>query len=133
MTSTFSRIQKNSDREWKFSRASIWIHYYDDLNSIPVPFNVIPSVYSLIRLFNWARTGSSSYKSKTPFRSSLLVSQERMRKLYDMLIERVFRSEEKKNDSKVGRSDIENLEKEIAIDIADLRRDVTKNGFGLSQ
>jgi hypothetical protein len=46
------------------------------------------------------------------------------RRLYEVLIERVFRSEEKKQDSRVGRADIEALEKEISIDIADLRRDI---------
>ena len=51
-------------------------------------------------------------------------SAEHKRRLYEKLIERVFRSEEKKQDSKIGRGDFENLEKEISIDIADLRRDI---------
>jgi len=35
------------------------------------------------------------------------------RRLYDILIERVFRSEEKRNDTRVGRADIDALEKEV--------------------
>ena len=53
MTTTFSRIQSNADMEWKYTRASTWIHYYDDLHAIPVPFNVIPSVYGLRKLIKW--------------------------------------------------------------------------------
>ena len=49
---------------------------------------------------------------------------EDTRKKYDELIERVFRSEEKKSESSVNRNDLEALEKEISIDIAELRRDL---------
>ncbi len=53
------------------------------------------------------------------------------RKLYDVLIERVFRDEEKKNDARVGKADIDALEKEISIDIADLRYHcITNNVYG---
>lgn len=51
-------------------------------------------------------------------------SQETKRRLYDVLIERAFRSEVKHSDERVGRADFEALEKEISIDIADLRRDI---------
>ena len=79
MTTTFAKIQRNADVEWKFTRASLWIHYYEvgvllyydrsrgiyylltysllttmqDLNSLPVPFNLIPSVHSMIKAYNW--------------------------------------------------------------------------------
>ena len=68
MTTTFARIQTNADMEWKFTRASTWINYFDvslssvnqgsnlnkkinlyfqDHQAIPVPFNVIPSFHSI--------------------------------------------------------------------------------------
>ena len=50
--------------------------------------------------------------------------QESRRRGYDGLIERVFRSEEKQADKSVGRVDLEALEKEISIDIAELKRDI---------
>lgn len=74
MTTTFSKIQRNADVEWKFTRASLWIHYYEvcrvfknsnlnlwlknmwenqDMNSLPVPFNMLPSVHSLTKLYRW--------------------------------------------------------------------------------
>lgn len=56
----------------------------------------------------------------------LCSTQEAKRRIYDTLIERVFRSEEKKQDSRVSKSDLDALEKEISIDIADLRRDIRR-------
>eukprot|EP00095_Tigriopus_kingsejongensis_P008164 maker-scaffold735_size104922-snap-gene-0.26 protein:Tk08164 transcript:maker-scaffold735_size104922-snap-gene-0.26-mRNA-1 annotation:"short transient receptor potential channel 7-like" len=116
--------RRNADVEWKFTRASIWIHYYDDLNSIPAPLNVIPSVYTLRKIYLWICYRGRLMEDVKTWTSSKLIAQESKRRLYDTLIERVFRSEEKKQDSRVGRADIEALEKEISIDIADLRRDI---------
>ena len=53
MTTTFAKIQRNADVEWKFTRAAIWIHYYDDLNAVPVPYNLVPSVHTLMKLGLW--------------------------------------------------------------------------------
>jgi len=50
--------------------------------------------------------------------------REAKRRYYDFLVERVFRRQEKLQESSVKRVDIEALEKEICIDIAELRRDV---------
>ena len=49
---------------------------------------------------------------------------EDTRKNHDELIERVFRCEEKRSEASVTRNDLEALEKEISIDIAELRRDL---------
>ena len=46
----------SSWREWKFTRASTWIHYYDDNHAIPVPFNVIPSVYGMQKFVKWLKS-----------------------------------------------------------------------------
>ena len=55
MTTTFARIQSNADIEWKFTRASTWIHYFDDSDAVPVPFNILPSSYNLLTFFRWLK------------------------------------------------------------------------------
>ena len=51
--------------------------------------------------------------------------QEVRRQEYNTLIERVFRSEDKtRQDTSVNRIDLDAIEKEISIDIAELRRDL---------
>lgn len=56
MTATFSRIQQNADVEWKFTRAATWIYYYDDRHAIPVPFNLLPSVHSFVKMMTWLKS-----------------------------------------------------------------------------
>lgn len=49
---------------------------------------------------------------------------EAKRKGYSLLIDRVFRREQLKQEEQLGRTDLEALEKEISIDVAELRRDL---------
>ena len=66
MTTTFARIQRNSDMEWKFTRASTWVHYYDDLNAIPVPFNIFPSAHTVVKCADWIKNrGGDAAKTWT--------------------------------------------------------------------
>ncbi len=60
MTTTFARIHNNADMEWKYTRASIWIHYFDDWNAVPVPFNIVPSVHRWVaRTWQYVAAGMS--------------------------------------------------------------------------
>ncbi|XP_071958227.1 short transient receptor potential channel 5-like isoform X2 [Antedon mediterranea] len=47
MSSTFSRVEEEADIEWKFSRAEMWMSYFDDAATVPVPFNLVPSPKSI--------------------------------------------------------------------------------------
>ena len=73
MTTTFAKIQQNADVEWKFTRASIWIHYYDDLNSIPCPLNLIPSVHSIMKLARKCANRGQGYDGTKSWTSSKLM------------------------------------------------------------
>ncbi|XP_055355691.1 short transient receptor potential channel 4-like isoform X2 [Paramacrobiotus metropolitanus] len=44
MSNAFNRVDENSDMEWKFARAQIWISYFDSGHVLPPPFNLIPSL-----------------------------------------------------------------------------------------
>ena len=44
-------VQQHSDTEWKFARTKLWMSYFEDSSTLPPPFNVLPSVKWLIRVF----------------------------------------------------------------------------------
>lgn len=56
-----------------------------------------------------------------PFRE-----KEAKRKAYTILVERVFHREDLNQDKVLGKSDMDALEKEISIDIAELKRDLKR-------
>nr|XP_006813866.1 PREDICTED: short transient receptor potential channel 4-like [Saccoglossus kowalevskii] len=43
MSNTYSKVQDNADIEWKFYRAEMWVGYFQEGGTLPVPFNIIPS------------------------------------------------------------------------------------------
>ncbi|XP_077863794.1 short transient receptor potential channel 4-like [Saccoglossus kowalevskii] len=43
MSNTFTRIEEDADRQWKFSRSRLWMIYFEDLSCLAPPFNIFPN------------------------------------------------------------------------------------------
>lgn len=50
MNHSYVKISKKSDIEWKFARTRLWMSYFDTGSTVPAPFNIIPSIKSMINL-----------------------------------------------------------------------------------
>ena len=57
-------VGQNADMEWKFTRASNWINYFDDRNAIPIPLNLVPSVHTIVKSVTWMRKLCCRAKSR---------------------------------------------------------------------
>lgn len=53
MSNTYTRVEMDADIEWKFSRSKLWMSYFDELGTVPPPFNILPSPKSLYYFFRW--------------------------------------------------------------------------------
>ncbi|XP_072015775.1 short transient receptor potential channel 4-like isoform X2 [Amphiura filiformis] len=53
MSNTYTRVEMDADMEWKFSRSKLWMSYFDELGTVPPPFNIIPSPKSIFRFMKW--------------------------------------------------------------------------------
>ncbi|KAK1788286.1 hypothetical protein P4O66_016736 [Electrophorus voltai] len=50
INSSFQEIEDDADVEWKFARAKLWFSYFKEGRTLPVPFNLVPSPKSVLRL-----------------------------------------------------------------------------------
>eukprot|EP00057_Strongylocentrotus_purpuratus_P029554 XP_011684028.1 PREDICTED: short transient receptor potential channel 4-like [Strongylocentrotus purpuratus] len=50
MTSQLTKVQKNSDMEWKFGRAQLWLRVIEPVVELPPPFNLIPKSGTVQRM-----------------------------------------------------------------------------------
>lgn len=41
--------------EWKFARTRLWMNYIDEGNTLPVPFNMIPTPKSFRYAYYWLK------------------------------------------------------------------------------
>ena len=48
-------LQGDCDVEWKFARTRLWMNYIDVGNTLPVPFNMIPTPKSMRSLYRAVR------------------------------------------------------------------------------
>uniref|UniRef100_A0A8C9WH04 Short transient receptor potential channel 2-like n=1 Tax=Scleropages formosus TaxID=113540 RepID=A0A8C9WH04_SCLFO len=50
ITNSFQKIEDDADVEWKFARSKLYLSYFREGLTMPVPFNIIPSPKSLVYL-----------------------------------------------------------------------------------
>lgn len=36
-------MQERADTEWKFARSHLWMSYFEDGDTVPPPFNMVPT------------------------------------------------------------------------------------------
>ncbi|XP_077986982.1 short transient receptor potential channel 5-like [Glandiceps talaboti] len=72
MSNTYTRIEDDADIQWKFSRSTLWMSYYEEAASLSPPFNLIPSWRTIKNVYAFkvlrgkgARKRKKSMKVKT--------------------------------------------------------------------
>uniref|UniRef100_A0A1I8N2Y0 Transient receptor ion channel domain-containing protein n=1 Tax=Musca domestica TaxID=7370 RepID=A0A1I8N2Y0_MUSDO len=112
MSNSYAMIDEHSDTEWKFARTKLWMSYFEDSPTLPPPFNILPSVKWLIRLF---RKSSKEIDRKR--------SKKRHAKEQDNAYENIMRSlvwryvaaqHRKFEDNPVTEDDINEVKSEIS-------------------
>ncbi|XP_049878328.1 transient receptor potential protein [Pectinophora gossypiella] len=43
MSNSYQIISERADMEWKFARSNLWMSYFEDGDTVPPPFNIIPT------------------------------------------------------------------------------------------
>ncbi|KAM9728926.1 short transient receptor potential channel 6a isoform 2-T2 [Menidia menidia] len=56
INSSFQEIEDDADVEWKFARAKLWISYFEEGRTLPVPFNLVPSPKTMLGLVKAIRS-----------------------------------------------------------------------------
>nr|XP_021196624.2 transient receptor potential protein [Helicoverpa armigera] len=68
MSNSYQIISERADTEWKFARSNLWMSYFEDGDTVPPPFNIIPTPKHFMcwikRCFNNRDRGSIINKSR---------------------------------------------------------------------
>lgn len=59
-------FQERADTEWKFARSRLWVNYFEDGDTLPPPFNIMPRPKLLLKLFGCGqdKKNTKSFKVK---------------------------------------------------------------------
>ncbi|XP_030648073.1 short transient receptor potential channel 4a [Chanos chanos] len=66
MNNSYQHIADHADIEWKFARTKLWISYFEEGGTLPVPFNIIPSPKSVWYLICWIKKNMCKKVSRRP-------------------------------------------------------------------
>nr|AOR81465.1 transient receptor potential [Nilaparvata lugens] len=93
MSSSYQIISERSDTEWKFARTRLWMSYFEEGDTLPPPFNLMPTMKNITRMMG---CGSSNRKTGSMMKKSQAKAQERHTTIMRMLIKRYVVSEQRK-------------------------------------
>ncbi|XP_058806874.1 transient receptor potential protein isoform X4 [Phymastichus coffea] len=95
MSNSYQIISERADTEWKFARSHLWMSYFEDGDTVPPPFNMIPTAKTFDRIVKCGKTGK-------PTRSIIKKSRDKAQERHDtvmrLLIRRYVTTEQSKTD-----------------------------------
>uniref|UniRef100_A0A671Y5W2 Transient receptor potential cation channel, subfamily C, member 6b n=1 Tax=Sparus aurata TaxID=8175 RepID=A0A671Y5W2_SPAAU len=122
--SSFQEIEDDSDVEWKFARAKLWLSYFEYGGTLPVPFNLVPNPTSIIsfmlgiRQFLWDVPQGKGKGNPND-------EMELNKKIMNRLIKRyILKAQRDKDNDEVNEGEL----KEIKQDISSLRYELLERG-----
>ncbi|PNF21582.1 hypothetical protein B7P43_G12722 [Cryptotermes secundus] len=124
MSNSYQIISERSDTEWKFARSRLWMSYFEEGDTVPPPFNLIPTTKCLTKYLG-SRKGKKG--SGSVMRKSRKRAVARHEAVMHILVRRYVTGETRKRDeSGITEDDV----MEIRQDISTLRYeliDILKN------
>ncbi|KAG7202406.1 hypothetical protein KM043_018722 [Ampulex compressa] len=95
MSNSYQIISERADTEWKFARSHLWMSYFEDGDTVPPPFNMVPTSKTFNKVFKCGNTGR-------PTTSLIKKSREKAMERHDtvmrLLIRRYVTAEQRKRD-----------------------------------
>ncbi|XP_070548230.1 short transient receptor potential channel 4-like isoform X2 [Ptychodera flava] len=106
MSNTYSKIEKNEDTEWKYHRSEMWVSFFEG-DTIPPPFNIIPSplsIWKLIKSLYYCIHWSAATKRNEEQRRKTFRKHEHYKGVVSQLVLRYF-ADKKSSNGRGGRAD----------------------------
>ncbi|XP_037811373.1 transient-receptor-potential-like protein [Lucilia sericata] len=112
MSNSYAMIDQHSDTEWKFARTKLWMSYFEDTSTLPPPFNIMPSVKWLIRMF---RKSSKEIDRKRSKKRQAKEQENAYDNIMRSLVWRYVAAQNRKfEDNPVTEDDINEVKSEIS-------------------
>ncbi|KAJ2941136.1 hypothetical protein O0L34_g10371 [Tuta absoluta] len=115
MSNSYQIISERADTEWKFARSKLWMSYFDDGDTVPPPFNIIPTPKHVV---GWIKHCLSKRESGSIINKSREKARQDHEAIMRVLVRRYVTAEQRARDE-VGVTEDDVME--IRQDISTLR------------
>ncbi|KAK7864196.1 hypothetical protein R5R35_004107 [Gryllus longicercus] len=118
MSNSYQIISERADTEWKFARSHLWMSYFEEGDTVPPPFNIIPTSKGVASLLGCRQRSTDPSPTQDAERGQ---AQERHDTVMHLLVRRYVTAEQRKRDE-FGISEDDVME--IRQDISSLRYEI---------
>ncbi|CAL7952124.1 unnamed protein product [Xylocopa violacea] len=95
MSNSYQIISERADTEWKFARSHLWMSYFEDGDTVPPPFNMVPTPKTFNKILKCGNTGRQTRSLIKRSREKAMARHETVMRL---LIRRYVTAEQRKRD-----------------------------------
>ncbi|XP_031825417.2 transient receptor potential isoform X1 [Nomia melanderi] len=95
MSNSYQIISERADTEWKFARSHLWMSYFEDGDTVPPPFNMVPTGKSFNKVLN---CGKGARQTRSLIKKSREKALARHETVMRLLIRRYVTAEQRKRD-----------------------------------
>ncbi|XP_034190948.1 transient receptor potential [Osmia lignaria lignaria] len=95
MSNSYQIISERADTEWKFARSHLWMSYFEDGDTVPPPFNMVPTGKTFDKIIKCGKTGRQTRSLIKKSREKALARHDTVMRL---LIRRYVTAEQRKRD-----------------------------------
>ncbi|XP_076618854.1 transient receptor potential [Colletes latitarsis] len=95
MSNSYQIISERADTEWKFARSHLWMSYFEDGDTVPPPFNMVPTGKTFNKILTCGKTGRQTRSLIKKSREKALARHDTVMRL---LIRRYVTAEQRKRD-----------------------------------
>ncbi|KAF7993327.1 hypothetical protein HCN44_006387 [Aphidius gifuensis] len=112
MSNSYQIISERSDTEWKFARSHLWMSYFEDGDTVPPPFNMVPTAKTFKKILTCGKAGRTT---KSFIRKSRDKAQERHDTVIKLLVRRYVTAEQcKRDDFGITEDDVMEIRQDIS-------------------
>merc|ERR1719154_527025 len=111
MSNSYTIIADRADMEWKFARTKLWLGFFEDGSTVPVPFNLIPTMKSFNKMTG---QGKPVTRDSVKVKNRRRADQQHMDVLR-LIIRRYITQQQREGDErKVTDDDVNEIKQDIS-------------------
>ncbi|KAK1119753.1 hypothetical protein K0M31_013169 [Melipona bicolor] len=95
MSNSYQIISERADTEWKFARSHLWMSYFEDGDTVPPPFNMVPTGKTFEKI---VKCGKNERQTRSLIKKSREKALARHDTVMRLLIRRYVTAEQRKRD-----------------------------------
>ncbi|XP_061916980.1 short transient receptor potential channel 6-like isoform X3 [Entelurus aequoreus] len=115
--SSFQEIQGDCGVEWLFARSKLWLSYFEPVNSLPVPFNLLPHLDFLrgVKVCPWQKDGDEMLSQQVDTSKDTPLCPIHHQKIMKRLIKRhVLKAQQDRENHQGSEGELKEIKQDIS-------------------